>query len=373
MHPKKHFTYYYILSFIKVGLLVLLCLLLTLNSEAQIDKSYSSQIRGFYTSGHIGAHSEHITHAIRGFTHGTEIIATNLIPVKTKMNDRQQLVYLDLGFHYTNFPEDYMGQSFAFSFGRSETFWKYKNFELSGQFLHGLGFTTKPYSQDNNKNNAISTYLGFHIHANLTASYKVYKNWHALFGLSFNHLSNGAIRKPNLGYNVLATNIGVSYLIKEKEIKDDYIYYSDSRKYYFHIIGSYFNTASSSFSTEKYPSYTFHTQLERNLTVHHSVLLGIDYNYNDRELYSDEPIPIDEAANNAQTLGISLNGSWKYSFVDFSLGAGVYLLKPWRSQTNSYFLVQFKFYAVKNLYLIGGLRAHKFRAKAFETGLGIKI
>lgn len=283
------------------------------------------------------------------------------------------MVYLDLGFHYTNYSQDYMGQTFAFTFGRSETFLEKNRFKISGQFLHGFGYTTHPYSQTNNKNNAISTHLGFHINANLTASYAVTTNWQALLGVSFNHLSNGAIKKPNLGYNVLATNVGIAYHVQEKEIKDDHAYYADSRKYYLHIIGSYFNTASSSFSEEKYPSYTFHTQLERNLSIHHSLLLGIDYNHNDKTLYADETIHFNESDNNSHTLGISLSGSWKYSFVDFNLGAGLYVLKPWYYEAHNYFLVQFKFYALKNIYLIGGLRAHNFRAVAFETGLGIKI
>ncbi len=344
-----------------------------INSHAQISKSYSSKVRGLYTTGRIGEHSENITHATRGFTHGFELIGTHLIPAKTRLNDRPQTVFLDLGFHYNAYSKDYMGESFAFSFGRSETFFERRNFELSAQFLHGIGYATKPYSQINNKNNAISTHLGFQIHANLTASYKLYRNWYALLGIGFNHLSNGAIKKPNLGYNVISGNFGLAYLVKQKQIDDDYSYYANSRNYYFHIIGSYFTNGSESFSSDKYPSYTFHAQVERNLSVHHSVLLGIDYNYNDKKIYADEPLKVEEGANNAHALGISASGSWKYSFVDFNLGAGVYLLKPWDYEKKTYFLVQFKFYTIQNLYLTAGLRAHGFKAIAFETGLGIKI
>ena len=341
--------------------------------QAQNEKTYSTYINPVYTSGHISEHSPNISHASRGFTQGFDITSINLLPVKTKMNDRQKLVYLDLGFHYINYPKDYLGESYALTFGRSGTLLQLNKFEVYGQFLHGLGFCTSPYSATNNKNNALSTYVGFQIHGNLTATYQIHKNWHALFAVAFSHLSNGAIKKPNLGYNVMSTNIGVAYHVKDKTVKEDFEYYKQSQKYYYHVIGSYFQTASDSYSGEKFPSYSTHVQAERNLSVHHSLLLSLDYNNYQRVRYPEREKPLDAGGNDHQYFGVSFGGTWKYSIIDFSLSAGYYFITPWNVDRKIYNLVQFKIYALKNIYVITGLKAHNIKAITFEAGLGVKI
>lgn len=340
---------------------------------AQNEKTYSTFINPMYTSGHISVHSKNISHAARGFTHGIDVTSRNLLAIKTNMNDRQKLVYLDVGFHYIDYPMNYLGQSFALTFGRSGTIVKANKFELYGQFMHGLGFCTNPYSQVNNRNNALSTHIGFHIHANLTATYPIYKNWHALVAVGFSHLSNGAIKKPNLGYNVMSTNIGVAYKIKDKTINESFDYYKDSRKYYYHLIGAYFETASDSYSGEKFPSYSFHAQIERNLSVHHALLLSFDYNNNQVEKYPEEELPQDAGDNDHNYFGISAGGNWKYSIIDLNITTGYYLITPWNVDRNFYNMVHFKIYALKNKYLLAGLKAHGFKAITFEAGIGFKI
>ena len=359
----------------RLRIMLLICLVpgFVTKAVAQEEKTYTTTVNSVYTSGHISEHSPNISHASRGFTHGFDITARNLLGVKTKMNDRPQLVYLDLGFHYINYPKDYLGESYALSFGRSGTVFQKNRFEMYGQFLHGLGYCTNPYSPTNNKNNALSTSVGFHIHANLSATYQIHKNWYALASVAFTHLSNGAIKKPNLGYNVMSTNIGVAYRVKEKTIAETYEYYKQSKKFYYHLSGSFFQTASDSFSGEKFPSYNAHAQLERNLSKHHSLLLSVDYNNYQREEYPEIKKPDDTGSNDYNYFGVSFGASWKYSIIDFSATAGYYMVTPWYTDRKLYNLVHFKIYAVKNVYMLTGLKAHGFKAITFEAGLGFRI
>lgn len=374
LHHSNNYTLKnYLSMFFCLVFVHLLLLVPSQHVNAQNDKSYSTFINSVYTSGHISEHSEKISHASRGYTHGLDLTSRNLLPVRTQMNDRQQFVYLDLGFHYIHYPMDYLGENYAITIGRSGTFLKLNRFELYGQFLHGFGFCTNPYSQLNNRNNAISTSIGFHIHANLSANYQIYKNWYAMAGVGFSHLSNGAIKKPNLGYNVLATNIGVAYRVKDKTITETFEYYKNSRKYYYHIIGAYFQTASDSYSGEKFPSYNFHAQIERNLSLQHSLLLSFDYNNYQMEKYPEIEKPADAGENVHNYFGISAGGNWKYSIIDFNVTAGYYLITPWNIDRKIYNIVHFKIYALKNAYFITGLKAHGFKAITFEAGLGVKI
>ena len=105
-------------NWISLVLIVIQALLLfsATESHAQDEKTYSTFINPMYTSGHISVHSKDISHAARGFTHGFDITSRNLLPLKSKLNDRQKLVYLDIGFHYSNYPMSYLGESFALTF-----------------------------------------------------------------------------------------------------------------------------------------------------------------------------------------------------------------------------------------------------------------
>lgn len=375
---KQRNSYNRLESFIKsplAKLVPVICVLFFLSNEAeaQNEKTYPTYLNTMYTSGHISKHSQNVSHTSRGYTNGVDILATNLIPIRTKMNDRPQLVYLDVGVHYIHYPMDFLGQSIAVTIGRSGRIAQLSKFQLFGQFMTGLGYASNPFSQENNKNNAMSTHVGFHINANLTGIYPIYKNWHASLGVVYSHLSNAATHKPNSGYNVMSVNVGAAYHFKDKTINDSFDYYDTTRKFYYHLIGTYFPVPSGSYSNEKYPCYNFHAQLERNLSIHHALLLSLDYSNNQRELYPFREKPEDAGSNNSNYFGASIGANWKYSFVDFSVTNGFYFLKPWNVDNINYTVVHFKFYAFKNKYFILGLKAEGVTAINFEAGIGFKL
>jgi len=359
--------------FIRFNITFSFLVMLFNNTKAQNEIYYPLNINSLYTSGHIVKHSKDVSHMSRGFTNGFDIIASNLVPIHSKLIDRQQNAFIDIGFHFIDYPLDYEGKSFALTFGRSGKLLGINKFSLVGQFTHGLGYSTRPYSKENNKNNAISTHIGFQIHANLTGSYPIYNNWDAIVSLGYSHLSNGSMRLPNLGYNVLSTNIGIAYHIKDKPLAQSFDHDIDSHKYYYHLTGAYFHTASDSYSEEKYPAYSFHTQIERNISLHHSLLLGLDYNYTKIANYPEEEKTEDSGNNEANYLGLSLGASWKYSIIDFTVSKGIYLVKPWNEDRLTYNQIHFKIYVLQNKYIIAGLKAHGVCAKIFETGIGIRL
>lgn len=341
--------------------------------EAQNEKSYSTYFNSVYTSGHISKHSQNVSHTSRGFTNGFDFIASNLIPIKTKMDDRQKLAYLDFGIHFTDYPMDFLGQSIAVTIGRSGRVVQLGKFQLFGQLLQGIGYTSEPFSQRNNKNNAMSTSFGFYVNGNITGVYPIYKNWNALVGFAFSHLSNAARQKPNSGYNVMAVNAGVSYHFKDKIMDDSFDYYTNTRKYYYHLIGTYFPVPSGSYSNETFPCYNFHAQAERNLSLHHSLLLSLDYSNNHKEPYPYKEKEETDGNNNYNYFGASIGANWKYSFIDLCVTNGFYLIKPWHENNINYTIANFKFYVIKNKYFIIGLKAEGITAINLEAGVGFRL
>lgn len=358
----------------KKQLLIIVLLLIGNVCFAQNEKTFPTSISLKYTSGHIGRHSINVAHTTHGYTNGLDLVARNLLPFKTEMNDRLQISYFDFGIHYIDYPKDYLGKTIAITTGKSGDFIRKKNFAIFGQFMYGLGYCTKPYSQINNKNVAASTHIGFFFNANMGASYQFHKNWDVNFCMAFNHLSNGGIKKPNKGYNVISTNIGVTYHLQEKSLEEETYSrdYDDSKKYYFHFIAAYFPLGDESFNNKKYPSYHGHFQVEQNLSLHHSLLLSFDYQYSEKEQY---PVVEKTASDNNDHnyFGISAGGNWKYSIFDFSVTTGCYLVQPWYVNKRMYNLINFKMYLIKNKYILLGIKSQGIAAKAFEAGVGFKI
>lgn len=344
-----------------------------LNAQKYIINDYPYYIKAMYVSGHIAEHSKDVSNMSRGFTNGVDLMFNNLIRIHSELKDRNPDAFLDLGLHYVKYPHNYLGESYAVTFGKSGRILKYGKLQLFGQYTQGIGYGTKPFSIDNNKNMGYSTGIGFVAHADINATYPIYKNWEIMAGVGFNHLSNGGMKRPNLGINVFSTNIGVVYQAKSKtiEIPEDIEY--STRKYFYHLIGTYFRTSNLSFDGITYPAFNFHAQVERNISLHHSLLLSADYSRDMKEQYPDQKDPKDTNSNEYDFFGISAGGNWKYSLVDMDLTVGAYILKPWHQNSRQYSLIHFKVYAIKHTYLLVGLKAHGFQADVFEVGIGIKL
>ncbi|MDX8338201.1 hypothetical protein SLH46_03330 [Draconibacterium sp. IB214405] len=279
---------------------------------------------------------------------------------------------LDLGLHYIHFPIKTEGQIIGITIGKTGTIARFGKASLIGQFAPGFGYSTNPYSKENNKNLNISTHIGLFVHSNLSLNFPIYKNWYGLFGFGFNHLSNASIQRPNYGYNTLTTKIGTSYLLKQNRVPAQNENYDKSRKYYYHLFGSYFKTSSGYWDGERQNSFGLHSQIERNISASHSILLGCDYNYR-KELHPVEKPADEESDNLAHYLGISTGVNWKIGIIDLNASFGAYLLKPWTYSKKTYSLLHSKTYFLKNYYLLIGLKAHKFRAELFEAGIGVKL
>lgn len=87
--------------------------------------------------------------------------------------------------------------------------------EFSGTFGMGIAYLSKIYDPNKNVKN---TAVGSHVNAfiNLGLKYRHYfkENIYFVMGLNFTHSSNGAIRLPNLGINLVQFNFGLGHQFK---------------------------------------------------------------------------------------------------------------------------------------------------------------
>ncbi len=133
--------------------------------------------------------------------------------------------YPDLGLaiNYLNYQNEILGSSFGLS-----PYYK-KNIQLNRQFIQfkiglGLGYHLKPYNRETNHQNQLlgstlsfSIPLDFQYRFNLTDAFQLVGLVNAL------HFSNGAIKKPNKGINIISS--GIELVIKQINILKEKRYY----------------------------------------------------------------------------------------------------------------------------------------------------
>jgi len=86
--------------------------------------------------------------------------------------------------------------------------------KLSAKFrvALGLGYATKPFNKFSNPyNNVFGSHLNAYIGFGFMLYYPVTEKLSIAGGVSLNHLSNGAVQKPNNGMNTVGLTIGARY------------------------------------------------------------------------------------------------------------------------------------------------------------------
>ena len=83
----------------------------------------------------------------------------------------------------------------------------------------GLTYNWEPYNKETNPwNVAIGSYRTVYIDANLFYEYALSPRWDVRGALGFTHFSNGSIKQPNKGLNLMAPSIEFSYNFKDRPL-----------------------------------------------------------------------------------------------------------------------------------------------------------
>ncbi|MBP3253910.1 MAG: acyloxyacyl hydrolase [Bacteroidales bacterium] len=252
------------------------------------------------------------------------------------------------------------------------------------------------YSQENYYNIAVSTAIECLIHARLQLQYNISGNWHAGLSGAFVHFSNGCIRRPNKGINIITPSVSVSYN-PQKIVKQPYDNYVKHIPNVQRLVGMYSAVKGTWVDYTKDVSLTtgdtvrdtirgtyavFGLQYRQmyNLAAKHNLGVGGDISYNNvigRTKGAYYKWKTKDKTFDAQRLTISAFVSYEYNINRFSLLAEpiVYLYKP----ENTYFTrlaqrigMRYQFY--KGWYYQLTLRAYQFtKADYIEGGIGYRF
>ena len=248
-------------------------------------------------------------------------------------------------------------------------------FNLGNRIAFGASLLSKHYDKETNPQNIIiATTLNVYIQYDVIAYYRITPRTNLRWNIGFTHASNGSIRDPNKGFNIVTTGLGIQYTMADERtvFKPDPSTLNDPRTHQLNIGMIYGCKSISRLDNQVYHVSGISTEYMRQINP--TTLIGAE-----AVAYWDPSNEEESDANNAYSykdihnLNITLNGNYalKMGRVYFVFQPGLYLLnkvKPYSLITNK---VALRFQATPKLFASIAIKAH-WLAKADFIEFGIR-
>lgn len=243
------------------------------------------------------------------------------------------------------------------------------------KFGYGVGFIQKPFDRVSNyKNLAIGSHFNALIFFNSNWSYQVSKNINTSLGLSLTHFSNGSLKRPNLGINLLSVNYGVGYHFGATQTKTVFNGINKEKKWEGSIVLSAGTKEIPPIGGKKYFVSSFSYSLLKTVTNKSSFGIGTDLFYNT----SLEPLVIkvqNEDKGKISRFRLGFNGTYALTMGKLSLlfQVGGYAYTVYKDNGYIYSKLGSRYKVTDKLFLNLALKTHFAVADFIEYGIGYQI
>lgn len=248
----------------------------------------------------------------------------------------------------------------------------------------GIGYVTRHYERAptwDTLNNAIGSAVNNFTLIETDLRYRITTNWTLQAGINFSHLSNGAMKQPNLGINMYGAHIGLRYwldsdrprLIDRERPKLPNRFLVQAR------LGIAFNESGTT-DGPIYPTYLASAFVSRRYKSRNKIYIGLDYSYHTR-IYAfqrNNEINVGKEAANSWKSAVFIGHEWMFGQMALVAQIGYYLKDAALRQDPYYEKIGYNYYLVRNehgalkeLCLTMLLKTHKSIAELVEFGLGI--
>lgn len=258
-----------------------------------------------------------------------------------------------------------------------------KKLEWSVKAGFGLGYITKifeRYPSWDTLNTAMSSHMNNYTIVSTDLRYRVNEHLDILLGANFSHISNAALRSPNLGINKYGANIGIRYspvTSTPKRIHHDLPRLKNRLLFQlrFGISGSEMGTADGPMN----PIYTYAAFVSKRYWSKNKVYAGVDYGYY-KNIYmflkNNEIVPGKEKQNSWKG-AVFVGNEFLIGRVGVILQLGYYFHKGLLNEKSIYqklggnfYLLQHEKGLIKELNVHCYLKAHSPDAELAEVGIG---
>ncbi|MBE9466818.1 MAG: acyloxyacyl hydrolase [Bacteroidetes bacterium] len=243
-------------------------------------------------------------------------------------------------------------------------------------FAFGISYLQKCFNTSDNYNNlAIGSKVNVYLNFGFDFKLKLLKQLYLITGLEYTHFSNGAVKKPNLGLNLITCQTGLQYFLNDndKELIHNKIPNFEKRNEYSVILsGGIKQIAPPGGKTYPVSSASFNAY--RYLNLKHKIGLGIDIFYdssidmflkmNNNGTLND----IENKKNDLYSTGIHLSHDLVFNKLSLTTQLGYYLYST--IDRDFYSRLGFKYKFSEHFFANLTLKTHWGRADFIEFGLG---
>lgn len=189
---------------------------------------------------------------------------------------------LGLGYYHANLGNaDVLGQVNALYGHAFFYIWRFKTFALCYDFALGMSYLNKIFDRYTNLyNTSISTHWNAFVHLKTGWSWTIAQGLIWSGGIDFTHYSNGLVKSPNLGLNVISLYSGLGYRIGPKSQPVRPIHQENtSRQTVYSVIASAGSKQENPPGGRQYFISSLSVNVERRLSLKHQAGVGLDLFY----------------------------------------------------------------------------------------------
>lgn len=338
--------------------------------KLKIPSDYNIESRFHY--GFIWPHHESMRYLQRG-----HIPAFDLRINRTMHIENWAKLYrqpdLGIGFYHNNMQwPDVLGKINAVYGFIKIPIYRKPRFFINYSFAFGTAFMSEYFDvKDNYFNIAIGSFTNVYLNFGMEAQAAISNNLHFLLGIDLSHVSNGAIRKPNLGLNLPAINIGIKYSVNPQAInfRKKYVPDENIRKFDVLLIGSA-GWKEIMPKGNTYFTSSFWVDAGYMITKKKRMGIGLDIFYDASIVRRMERKEVDESVRrNKVRQGVHISYDLIFDKIYFTIQTGYYLFVNWNDDINIYNRFGLRYHHNKFIYSLS-LKTHLGRADFIEWSIG---
>jgi hypothetical protein len=267
------------------------------------------------------------------------------------------------------------GQAYAIMPFGSFTFFRRPKHEQRFMVACGLGYLTKPFDSISNPDNpAIGTHLNAAVKFQYSFLYRLSPNYGLSLGASFAHFSNGVVKFPDWGLNLLSLSGALHFKLNNKGITYVEPVIAPFQKQwipYASAVGAI--KQDSKWDPNFYSVFSFGSGVARNYKYGKEWMIGADVmwdNSDKSEFSSRNEYP---TTLELFKLGVYGGHEWNFSKVAIVFQTGVYLYKyayfSIRDDDPIYSRLAIRYKITDELQANVSIKSHFIRADYLEWGL----
>ncbi len=261
--------------------------------------------------------------------------------------------------------------------------YKNKQFTAGFRFALGVGYITRPFDRLSNfKNLAIGSHLNAAVNLMAEVRYRINYFLTVTAGASLQHFSNGSLKQPNYGINLMLVNVGVAYrpFRENHNITDRFYapvepYSAIIRKTIEIDIGGLLGYKNmQAVYGENYWITHFYGNSFLQVSPKSKFGIGLDFSYDPSQITTLERAGI-QVTNKMNIIRPGINGAYQLVMarLGFLFNLGYYFGGQEKSNGPLYEKISVQYGFAKDLFATVMIKVHWGRADYIGWGLGYRF